>query len=329
MRKIIPFLLCGILLIAALNGCAKPAQTADNGKINIVATIFPEYDFARAIAGDRANITMLMSPGASVHSFDPSPSDIIKIQNADVFIYIGGESDAWVDTMLDSIDTSHMKIIRLMDHIDAFEEEIKEGMEHGEEDGHEEHAGESEHSENEEHEEEPLDEHIWTSLKNAIILIDAIRGGICEKDSANTAFYTKNATNYQNELKKVDEEITNIVSTAKRKKIIVADKFPFLYFVRAYGLDYEAAFPGCSDQADAGAKTIAHLIGAVAEGQIPYIYHVELSNKSVAEAIAEQTGAEMLLLNSCHNLSKEDFDNGATYLSLMQQNAENLKKGLN
>ncbi|MCL2513325.1 MAG: metal ABC transporter substrate-binding protein [Oscillospiraceae bacterium] len=317
MKKLSAIILFIILLTSVLSGCSAKLEQGDDKKINIVATIFPEYDFARAIVGDKANVQLLIQPGSSVHSFDPSPSDMVKAQKADVFIFIGGESDIWVeDRLLDSLDTSKMIIIRLIDHIDMLEEEIKEGMEVAEYD-----AGDGDELE--------YDEHIWTSPKNAIKLIDVICDGICEKDAENADTYKANAKKYQDDLKAVDAEIADAVANAKRDKIIVADKFPFLYFVNAYGLDYEAAFPGCSDQADAGAKAITHLVNAVKSEDIPYIYYVELSNKSVAAAISEQTGAEALLLNSCHNVSNTDFNNGITYLDLMKHNVESLKKGLN
>ena len=285
-------------------------------KINIVGSSFPEYDFARAIVGDKANVAMLTPPGASVHSFEPSPSDIVRIQNSDAFIFVGGESNAWVKRILDSIDTSNMKIIRLMDYVETMQEEIKEGMQ----------LEEDEDGENEE--EVEYDEHIWTSPKNAIKLIEVICDALCVIDSENAGIYRGNTKQYQEALKKADEEIADVVSKSARKKIVVADKFPFLYFVRAYGLDYAAAFPGCSDQADAGVKTILYLVKTVEDENIPFVYHVELSNKSVAMAISEQTGTGILQLNSCHNLSKTDFEAGMTYLDLMRQNIENLKKGL-
>ena len=315
MRKKILLIIISIFLVGmVLSGCSKNKKKAEE-RINIVVTRFPEYDFSRAIVADKMNVQMLTPPGSSTHSFDPSPSDIIKVQKADIFIYVGGESDIWVKNILGSLDTTKMKIIRLMDYIDLLREEIKEGMQIDEEE--------------EVEEEDAYDEHIWTSPKNAMKLINIILEAICEKDPANANMYKANAKKYQDELKVVDEQITNIVNNAKRKKIIIADKFPFLYFVKDYGLDYEAAFPGCSDQADAGAKTIAFLINAVKNENIPCIYYVELSNKNVAAAISEEAGVEMFLLNSCHNVSKTDFDNGVTYLLLMQQNVENLKKGLN
>jgi zinc transport system substrate-binding protein len=303
---------------------------APDGKLNVVATIFPEYDFARAISGENADISMLIDPGASVHSYDPSPGDLKTIAAADVFIYVGGESDEWADRILESIDTENMKIVRLMDHVENVEEELKEGMEPEAEEEEANAEGEKGAEEEAEEEEAPeYDEHVWVSPGNALVLMDAIESAMAEKDPARKADYEKNAEAYKSELEKVDAEIADVVKTAKRRMIVVADKFPFRYFVDRYGLDYAAAFPGCSDQADAGAQTIAHLVSTVEGGKLPYIYHVELSNRNVADAIAEQTGAEPLLLNSCENISKDDFDSGVTYVDLMSVNVENLRKGLN
>ncbi|MDR2157127.1 MAG: metal ABC transporter substrate-binding protein [Clostridiales Family XIII bacterium] len=304
----------------------KDARTEDktDGKLNVVATIFPEYDFARAVGGDLAEITMLMDPGAGVHNFDPSPSDIMAIEHADVFLYIGGESDEWVDDILESTDTSGTEVVRLMDYVDGVEEELKEGMEPEEE----EESAEDEEGEGHDGEEPEYDEHIWVSPKNAIALIGVIADVMGKKDSANADAYQTNAAAYKAELELIDAQFGEIVKSGARKKIVVADRFPFRYFVDQYGLDYAAAFIGCSDQTDAGPKTIAYLIDTVKKESIPYVYHVELSNRNVAGAICEQTGAGMLQLNSGENVTKEDFDAGVTYVDLMKRNAENLKKGL-
>ncbi|MDR3305001.1 MAG: metal ABC transporter substrate-binding protein, partial [Clostridiales Family XIII bacterium] len=322
MRKILSVVLLIFVLGFALSGCgAGKSDAADDGKLNVVATIFPEYDFARAISGGAANVSMLIDPGAGVHSFEPAPSDIKTIQKADVFIFVGGESDEWAVDLLDSIDTSAMKIVRLIDYVNVVPEELKEGMTPEEEEAAE--GGEAAEGE------EEYDEHVWVSPKNALLLIDAIRDAMCEADPANAELYSENGASYKAELEAVDRDIAAVVSSAKRDKIVVADKFPFRYFVDDYGLEYAAAFPGCSDQADAGAATIAYLINTVQNEDIPYVYYVELSNQSVAESISEQTGAGMLLLNSCENITKDDFESGITYVDLMKANALNLEKGLN
>jgi zinc transport system substrate-binding protein len=294
-------------------------ESESDAKLSVVATIFPEYDFARTIGADMADVTMLVDPGSTIHNFDPSPSDIISIENADIFLYIGGESDEWVDDILESLDTSKTTVVRLMDYVTGFEEELAEGMEPEEE----EEEGEAEG------EEEPeYDEHIWVSPKNAIELVDVIADAMIGKDSVNADAYRANADAYKSELEAVDQEIEDVIKGGVRNKIIVADRFPFRYFVEQYGLDYAAAFIGCSDQTDAGPKTIAYLVDTVKNEGIPYIYHVELSNQNVAGIISEQTGAEALQLNSAENVTKQEFDDGVTYAELMRQNTESLKKGL-
>jgi zinc transport system substrate-binding protein len=295
-------------------------KAASSGKVNIVAAIFPLYDFSRAITKEQASITMLTPPGSSIHSYEPGPADIKNIQSADVFLYIGGENDAWVERILSTLDTSKMKIVRLFDFVKLSEEEEKEGMQ-PEEQNEEEQADEHGKLEIE------YDEHIWTSPKNSALMLNAITSALCEKDSSNCENYNKNSENYISQIDELSKELSRVVNSAKRKQIVVADRFPFRYLTEEYGLDYVAAFSGCSDQSDASVATIAYLIKTVQNNKIPYIYHVELSNRNTAEAVAEQTGAKMLLLHSYHNVSKQDFENGVTYLDLLKQNVANLKIG--
>lgn len=306
-----------LALILLLPGCMQNSNvSADNGsssKLKIVATIFPPYDFARAIAGDKADVTMLINPGSSVHSFDPSPADIKKINSADVFIYVGGESEAWVDRILDSIDITGKKIVRLIDCIDSTLDEV-DGLDVNNSNG-EESSG--------------YDEHVWTSLSNAMKFTEAISEVICASDAANFEYYQQNTNSYIDEIKNTDTEIREVVRIAKRNKIVVADRFPFRYFVEEYGLDYCAALGSCSDQSEISAKTMGILIDTVKNEQLPYIYYAELGNQAIASSVSEYSGAGMLLLHSCHNVSKSEFDDGATYVSLMRSNAENLRKGLN
>jgi len=308
-----------LLSAAALIFTAHSARTGEkqaqgtDGRIKIVATIFPQYDFARAVAGGRADVSMLVRPGTEIHSFEPSPQDIISLRNADVFIYIGGDSDAWVGEILASIDAPDMKILRLIDHVDALDEETVEGMQ----------------EEDEEEEEGAKDEHIWTSPANAIILIRAIADAICEADPQNADIYRANAESYAEAVSKIGLEFREIVRTGERKKIVVGERFPFRYFADEYGLEYSAAFPGCAAESDASAATMAYLVRTMTDEKIPVVYTIELSNGNIARAIAEQTGAEVLTLHSCHNLTKSDFESGETYVSIMKRNALNLEKGLN
>jgi len=323
MDKIARIAIAASIIALAFTACGEKKKPVDsNGKINVVATIFPLYDFSRAIAKEQANITMLTPPGGSIHSYDPSPADIKNIQNADIFLYIGGENDAWADRLLSALDTSKMKVVRLFDFVKLYEEEEKEGMQAEEK--------EVDPLQIEEHGklEVEYDEHIWTSPKNAVVMLNAIRDALCVRDTANCEKYKGNAQNYTLQIEEASKELSQIVSSAKRKQIVVADRFPFLYLTKEYGLDYVAAFPGCSDQSDASVATIAFLIKTVENNKVPYIYHAELSNRNTAEAVAERTGAKMLLLHSYHNVSKQDFESGVTYLDLLKQNAANLKIGL-
>lgn len=334
MKKFISLSLLVMLLSMTLLGCAQQGSSAVNSeatgedKLEIVTTNFPTCDFTRAVAKDKANITMLTKPGTEIHSFDPSPSDIIKIQNADVFIYVGGEGEAWVETILESMDTTNKEIIKLMDYVAAVEEETVEGMEPEE---HEEEAAEEHEEEGieHEHEEGEYDEHIWTSPKNAILMINAISDALIKIDSKNYESYMQNSSNYIAQIKVVQNEISEIVKGSVHKLMVFGDRFPFRYFADEFGLEYRAAFIGCSTETEAGAGTLSYLIDTVKKNNITHVFYIELSNKNIARTISEQTGAEMLLLHSCQNISKEDFEAGATYLSLMKQNAENLKKGLN
>jgi len=311
-RLLLIFLMLSLSVCALFAGGGKDT-TADNGKPNVVATNFPPYDFARQIAGDKVNLSMLLPPGAESHSFEPSPRDIITIQKSDIFIYVGGETDLWVDRILESVDTSKIKIIRMMDVVDVVEEEIVEGME----------------EEDEEEEETAYDEHVWTSPKNAILIAQAISDALCEVDAANAALFRQNAQRYTAALDELDKQFQAVVSGAKRKTIVFGDRFPFRYFADAYGLTYFAAFPGCSTETEPSAATVAFLINKIRAEKIPVVFHIELSNERMANTISGETGAKKRLLHACHNITKKDFNAGLTYLDMMRQNVKTLTEALN
>lgn len=304
-----------ILFTLVLTGCNK-AEDESNGKINVVSTIFPQYDFSRQIAGDNANLKMLISPAGESHTYEPTPQDIISIENSDVFLYIGGENDKWVDDILDGIDTNKTKVVKLMDCVNTVEEEIIEGMqEHTEE--HEENNGAY-----------GKDEHIWTSPINAISMVNTICNAMCNADKKNSDVYKENAKKYISQLKELDSEFRNVVDNAKNNELVFGDRFPLRYFTDEYGLKYYAAFPGCSSETEPSAATIAFLTDKVKEDKIPVILKIELSNGVVANTIAEETNTEVMTFYSCHNLTKEQFENGETYLSMMTENITTLKKAL-
>ena len=300
-----------LALVIILTGCTMNK----NDKITIMTTNFPSYDFVRAIVGDSDTISveMLLKPGAEMHDFEPTPKDIGKIDKSRLFIYTGGDSDEWVDDILKDINTKKTKQVKMMDIVNLVIEEHKEGME----------------SDEEEKEEEEYDEHVWTSLENAIIIIDYLKDEIIKIDPDNKDIYEANAKKYIDQIKEVDNEFKQVVSTAKRKEIIFGDRFPLRYFTLEYGLDYYAAFPGCSEQTEASAKTISFLINKVKEDNIPVVFKVELSSGKIADTIAKESNSKVLEFNSAHNISKKDFDKGITYVDIMKSNVKVLKEALN
>lgn len=351
-RRVRDFLLAGSLILGMmLTGCGMSGQqteqnggkeqnTEENKKISVVATIFPQYDFVRQIAGDHVDLKMLLKPGEETHSYEPTPQDIIAIQNSDLFIYVGGENDAWVEDILESMPDNGRKTLKLVDCVDTVEEEHVEGMkeerghDHDEDDAeHEE--DEEEHEEHEEHGQEDMhsvheiDEHVWTSPLNAVKIVEQIKEELCEIDSENASDYEENAEAYVAQLKELDQEFQDVVDHSKRKLMIFGDRFPFRYFAEAYGLDYYAAFSGCASDTEPSAATMAFLINKVQDENIKTVLKMELSNENIAKAIAEATNADVKEFYSCHNLTAEQFADGETYLSLMEKNVETLREVLN
>lgn len=320
MKKITPLFLGMALLLTSCD--ISSGKSEDSDKLSIVTTIFPPYDFVREIADDNVEITMLLEPGSESHSYEPTPQDIIKIQESDLFIYVGGEGDVWVDTILDSMDKP-LNTIVLMDEVEAVTEEIVEGMEHEHEHEHDENC-DHDHSE-----EAELDEHVWTSPENAIKIVESIRDELCSIDEENSGTYKTNADAYLKELNALNDNIKEIVKTGKRDTVVFGDRFPMRYFADCYDISYYAAFPGCSTDSEPSASTIAFLIDKVKEENIPVIFSIEFSNQKVAKTISEATGAKIYEFHSCHNVTSDDFKNGASYLSLMTRNAEVLREALN
>jgi len=336
-----------ILAAAAISGCGgRRMEETGTEKRKVVTTLFPYYDFARQIAGDKVELIMVVPAGMDSHSFEPTPADMRTIQEADVLICNGGAMEHWLNQVLDAIDTSGMTVITMMDYVDAVEEEIVEGMEdeaHDHDHDHEVHGGEEEQSyEDEAHGQETewaedhdghemeieYDEHIWTSPVNAMKFTQVIADALGEADPENRQFYEENAARYLGQLEELHQEFLQVADQRKRNMIIVGDKFPFRYLADEYGFNYRAAFSGCSTDTEPSARTIAYLIDKVKDQQIPVVYYLELSSHRVSEIIGEETGAEPMLLHSCHNVTRKEFDAGVTYLELMRQNVKNLRKGL-
>lgn len=293
------------------------SDTDSSDKINVVATTFPEYDFLRQIGGDNIELTLLLKPGAEVHSFEPTPEDIKNVIASDIFVYVGGDSDEWVKSITDEIDTDKTEVVTLMDCVTTVEEEVTEEMTPESDEG----ASDDEEAE--------YDEHVWTSPKNAELICNKLCDALCTKDPDNSDSYKANLESYTGELEKLDSEFRDVVDNAARKEIIVGDRFPFRYFCDEYGLTYYAAFPGCSSDSEPSAQTIAFLVDKVTSDEIPVVFYKDLSNGKVCEAICEQTGAKAECLYSCESISKDDFDAGLTYIDLMSKNVDVLKEALN
>lgn len=302
-----------VILIATLGiiiGISNSQKQSE--KISIITTNFPAYDFARAVAGDKADVKMLLKPGAEMHDFEPTPSDIIDIEKSALFIYTGGESDEWVEDILSSTNVN--KSLKMMDAVELVEEEAVEGMEAEEEE--------------EEGEEPEYDEHVWTTPKNAKKIINKIKDELIAISPENKDSFEQNTTNYSNRLDELDSEFKEIINSAKRKTIVFGDRFPLRYFAEEYGLEYYAAFPGCSEQTEASSATIAFLVNKVKSENIPVVFKIEMSNNKIAQTIADETGAKVLTFNSIHNISAEDFESGITYIDLMEGNLITLEEAL-
>lgn len=342
--KLLTLLMILVMCASCFYGCSSDKKEENSSKkIKVVATIFPVYDFLREIGGDKIDLTMLMTPGAETHSYEPTPKDMKTVSNADFFAYVGGDSDEWVDKILDGNKNDKMKVVTLMDCVKTVDEEHVEGMEEEHDHDHDEDVDgkddsdkdKDEHDEHDEHDhdhdgDEPeQDEHVWTSPKNAIEIVKKLTSELSKVDPDNANYYKENSKNYIKKLENLDKKFEDVVKNGKRKEIIFGDRFPFRYFVDRYGLKNYAAFPGCSTDTEASASTVAFLTNKVKEDKIPVIFHIELSNNKIAKSIAEATGAKMLQLNAVHNVTKEDFEKGETYLSLMEKNLKPLEEALN
>lgn len=324
-------LLLSLLLTASLFSCSKGNK--ESSKISVIATTFPCYDAARAILGETMQngtieLKLLVKPGTEVHSFDPSPADIISIQKSNLFIYVGGESDEWVEKIINSNDSSSINELKLIDFVQTIDEvefdESEEDSNHSEE-----------NSENHTQIDNPheQDEHIWTSPSNEIKIIDAVYNSLC-KVAINTnktelcTIFEKNMNKYKEDISVVVSKTANIISNSNEKFIIMADRFPFIYFANYYELDFDAAFSGCSTAVEASTATISRLIDSVKEKNLPAVFYIELGNHKIADSIAEACNVKSLLLQSCQNVTKKDFDKGETWVSLMNKNADILAEGL-
>ena len=321
MKKILALLLALWIPAAVLSGCAPQDDSAASNKLNIVTTIFPAYDWVGEILGDetdRAEITMLLDSGVDLHSYQPTVDDIVKISDCDLFLYVGGESDGWVDDALKNAPNKERKVIRLLDVLgdSAKAEETVEGMQ------------EEEHDHEEEAE---YDEHIWLSLKNAQVLVAAISEALQETDPARKDTYAANAAAYAEKLSALDGEYRAAVDSGKYKTLLFGDRFPFRYLADDYGLDYYAAFPGCSAETEASFETVSFLAGKMDALGLPCVLTIEGTQHKIAETIVQNTAQknqQVLTMDSMQAVTANDAASGVSYLSIMEKNLSVLKKAL-
>lgn len=322
-KKVVSIIIV-VALCLTLIGCNNKKETNNTDyKLNIVATMFPYYDITRAIIGDIEGISLelAVAPGQDSHSFEPTPAEIIKMEEADLFIYNGGEIETWVETVLASFENESQIQVEMIDASSKIELICTEENHDGEE-----HEGHSHHEHQHSHDE--VDPHIWTSPANAIIMTEVICDNLCQAMPEETETFKRNAKAYITELKKIDSEIRNIVDKSKTKELVFADQFPLIYFAQEYGLKYYSAFPGCGHDMEPSVQDICMLIDIVKEKNIKAVFHLDLSSEKIADTICEDTEAEKLQFNSCHNVSQKQFNEGITYVELMEENVKTLKKAL-
>ncbi len=308
---------CMALGLLTAVGCGNSSSGNSSGRLSVVCTVFPQYDFVRNIVGDHADVQLLVSPGAEVHGFEPTLEDIADIERSDLFVCISNVTELWVSDALKVTGKPESSVFMLTEEVETLDELDSESMESEDEEGHE-------------HSDEPeMDEHVWTSPRNAVVLTERLCERLCELDVENADEYRSNADAYIENLNRLDRELNEVASSAERKTIVFAERFPFRYLAAHYGLSYDAAFQGCSSDTEPSLATINKLVSKIENEKIPVVFYIEFSTQTVADTIAKATGAKKLQLHSCHNLTREEWESGEDYVSLMELNIEHLEEALN
>ena len=302
MKKLLSLILV-IFLIVPFAACAKK----DDGKLTITVSLFPHYDFARQIVGDKAEVTLLLPPGTESHTFDPSTVDIYNITNSDIFIYTGKNMEAWAERVISSLSSNGPIIVDASSGIELL---------HSSHSGHDDH----EHS---------LDPHIWLNPQYAATMVDTILEAICQADPANAEFYRANAESYKKEILKLDSDIESVIKDAKGDTLVFGGRFAYIYFFERYGLNYKSAYKTCSTETEPSLATIYEISQYIKDNGIQYVFKEELSEGKVAKSIAEQTSAQVLTFSTAHNVTKSEFDSGITYIDIMRSNLSEIEKALN
>lgn len=322
MKKFLILILILIILVSVVIGIVilnTKKETKDNNKLQIIATLFPQYDFVKQIGKDKVDVTLLLPAGVETHTYEPTPKDITNINNADLFIYTGENMEPWAQTIVKAID-SNTDILDVSKNIELINQEEFEKTNSKSLD---------EETEYEEHEEHAYDPHIWLNPKYAIKMCENIRDTLCILDKENSNYYIKNTEEYIAKLIKLDSDIGQVVKLGKRNKIAFGGSFAYAYFIERYNLDFITAYSSCGEEAEPSVAQVKKVVDYIKQNNIPVIFYQELTQGNVAKTIAEETNAIPMIFNTIHNISKEDIENGVTYLSVMKQNLENLKQALN
>lgn len=324
MKKAISLVLCLLLAVGLFAACgntdepqttvpAAPDETTDG--LHVVCSIFPQYDICRALMGGKGTLSILLDSKTDLHNYSPTTEDILTISDCDLFIYVGGESDTWADSVIATAQNEDLQTLKLIETVNAVEEELLPGMEAEEEEG--------------EDEGPEYDEHVWTSLRNMISITEAIRDKLCEMDRENADLYAANAEAYLAKLTELEARYAETIAGAKTKTLVFADRYPFRYLADDYDLTCYGAFAGCSAESEASFGTMAKLVAAVKDNGLRFVLKIEGSDGKIAETVASQSGAEIRTLNSCQCVSADEMENGVTYLSIMEDNLSVLQEVLN
>lgn len=329
MKKNIAFLVFLVLIFSviliAISNFTK-IKSSENNKIEVIATLFPQYDFVKQVGGDKVNVTLLLPPGVESHTYEPTPQDMFKINNSKLFIYTGKEMEPWADNLIsgmkDDINVLDLSIIVKLINVEEFEEEYCNGIncEH-------EHHDEHESSQTDMHE-HSYDPHIWLNPLYAIDMVKSIEIQLSQIDPDNAEYYRNNARNYINQIQELDNEFQETVDSSQNKKIAFGGAFAYAYFVERYNLEFVSAYQTCGESAEPSTSQLKSVIDYINLNKLPVVFYKEYSTGNVAKTISESTNAQMLVFNTVHNVSKDELDDGATYVSIMKQNLENLKCAL-
>ncbi len=323
MKKILAIMFSVLLIALTATGCSENTLTAENEELKIVCTVFPQYDYIRNILGSEENVSLLVESGGDLHSYQPTARDILEISQATMFVHIGGSSDNWVDAALKAAQNPDLIKVSLVDMVNLCEVESLEEHKHSHADSH---SHNHEHSNGEACE---ADEHIWLSVKNSIAITKNLCEIICNTDPENAEIYRKNTENYISKLEELDKKFEETIGTAKRKTVVFADRFPFIYLINDYKMEYFAAFSGCSSESEASFETISFLNKKITELSLPAVFITESSDGSIAKTVVYGSQTEIYTLDSMQSVSSKDIENGADYIEIMTKNLEILKEALN